>query len=247
VRLTQVREWEEESGLPAPSDTSLYIELGTVQQTSKTVAAWCFAADCDPSTMHSNTWTDQHGRSFPEVDEYRWAAVSEVLRNGTLVKAQEIFLERIGQIVATDAVGAATAATGTDCNPAAGGASGLIPAGGGRTFRGAPMPEGWYAVGEDMAVWQSDPPPGPLPLRSTDGERTHSGQLALRLSLPSLFSLSVCVCVCVCVSHACALCAAGSSSGDGTKQIVAAFDFDDCVRAPHSIFARSRCIHIVCM
>jgi hypothetical protein len=210
----QVREWNEESGLPAPSDTSLYIELGTVQQTSKTVAAWCFKGDCDPSTMHSNTWTDHHGRTFPEIDEYRWVSVSELLHSEILVKAQEVFLERIAQAVAADVSGAAPA-TGVDgavarsraapSNGASGGlgeigstrssgsVSGLMALEGGRMFRGATMPDGWYAVGEDMAVWQSDPPPGPLPLRSCGDSSGHErvGNLVV-----AAFDFDDCVAVC---------------------------------------------------
>ncbi len=208
----QVREWNQESGLPAPSDTSLYIELGTVHQTNKTVAAWCFKGDCDPSTMHSNTWTDQHGRSFPEIDEHRWMCISEVLRSGILVRAQEVFLERIAQVFAAEISGAASdrgmdgaaicsgmthtnGASGglgeIDSTYSNGGCSGLMAVQGGRMFRGAPMPDGWFAVGEDMAVWQSDPPPGPLPLR--DGE--NSGRVRTRQSVAA-FDFDDCVAVC---------------------------------------------------
>jgi hypothetical protein len=41
--------------------------------------------------------------------------------------------------------------------------------GGSDVYRGVRMPHGWRAVGEDIAIWQTnDPPPGPFPKAITD-------------------------------------------------------------------------------
>lgn len=66
------REFEEETGLKPAGP---FLQLGTVKQKSgKTVAAWAFEGDCDPSALKSNTftmeWPPHSGKKqeFPEVD-----------------------------------------------------------------------------------------------------------------------------------------------------------------------------------
>lgn len=67
-----MREFTEETGL-APRGP--FLMLGTVRHKSgKTVTAWAFRGDCDPSTLTSNTfsieWPPHSGqqRNFPEID-----------------------------------------------------------------------------------------------------------------------------------------------------------------------------------
>jgi predicted NUDIX family NTP pyrophosphohydrolase len=70
--VTAKREFEEETGL---KPNGPFFSLGSVKQKSgKLVSAWAFEGDCDPSTIHSNTftmeWPPRSGkqRSFPEID-----------------------------------------------------------------------------------------------------------------------------------------------------------------------------------
>lgn len=66
------REFHEETGLDPRGEL---LPLGTVRQKSgKTVTAWAFEGDCDPSTLKSNTfeikWPPKSNKmkKFPEVD-----------------------------------------------------------------------------------------------------------------------------------------------------------------------------------
>lgn len=66
------REFQEETGLLPLGD---FVSLGSVKHKSgKTVHAWAFAGDCDPSSLKSNTfemeWPPKSGRmaTFPEID-----------------------------------------------------------------------------------------------------------------------------------------------------------------------------------
>lgn len=66
------REFEEETGL-MPAGT--FLPLGQVKHKSgKTVLAWAFEGDCEPSSLRSNTfemeWPPRSGRTqtFPEID-----------------------------------------------------------------------------------------------------------------------------------------------------------------------------------
>lgn len=75
------REFQEETGLKAEGE---FLALGTVKQKSgKTVTAWAFRGDCDPSTLKSNTFTIEwppgsgHKRQFPEVDRAGFFSVEE--------------------------------------------------------------------------------------------------------------------------------------------------------------------------
>ena len=78
------REFQEETGL-VPAGP--FIELGSVRNKSgKTVHAWGFRGDCDPSAIRSNTfsveWPPRSGRmaEFPEVDRAQFFGVEEALR-----------------------------------------------------------------------------------------------------------------------------------------------------------------------
>src|ERR1700688_2364077 len=66
------REFQEETGFVPRGD---FLSLGSVKHKGgKTVRAWAFAANCDPSTLKSNTfemeWPPKSGRmtTFPEID-----------------------------------------------------------------------------------------------------------------------------------------------------------------------------------
>ena len=69
------REFEEETGFDAVSNDDHFLPLGAVKQKGgKTVHAWAFAGDCDPSRLVSNTfkvqWPPKSGKwqTYPEVD-----------------------------------------------------------------------------------------------------------------------------------------------------------------------------------
>jgi predicted NUDIX family NTP pyrophosphohydrolase len=75
------REFEEETGLAVPAGTP--IPLGEVRQSGgKRVVAWALAADVDPATIVSNTftmeWPPRSGRqaTFPEIDRAAWFDVA---------------------------------------------------------------------------------------------------------------------------------------------------------------------------
>lgn len=76
------REFEEETGL---RPVGPFQELGTVKHKSgKTVHAWAFRGDCDPSSLKSNTFTlewpprSERYVQFPEVDRAQFFTVEEV-------------------------------------------------------------------------------------------------------------------------------------------------------------------------
>jgi predicted NUDIX family NTP pyrophosphohydrolase len=75
------REFQEETSFAAAGP---FVELGTVRQKSgKTVTAWAFAGDCDPSQLVSNTceieWPPRSGKllKIPEIDRGRWFGLEE--------------------------------------------------------------------------------------------------------------------------------------------------------------------------
>jgi predicted NUDIX family NTP pyrophosphohydrolase len=70
--LTAQREFEEETGLKSAGP---FIPVKPVKQKGgKIVHAWAFEGDCDPATIHSNTftmeWPPHSGQQqdFPEID-----------------------------------------------------------------------------------------------------------------------------------------------------------------------------------
>ena len=75
------REFEEETGV---KPIGVFLPLGTVKHKSgKTVTAWAFEGDCDPSTIKSNTftmeWPPKSGRQqrFPEIDRAGFFSLAE--------------------------------------------------------------------------------------------------------------------------------------------------------------------------
>jgi predicted NUDIX family NTP pyrophosphohydrolase len=76
-RAVALREFEEETGHPAPRGE--LVALGEVRQRGgKLVTAWAAAGDLDPTAITSNTftleWPPRSGRrrEFPEVDRAGW-------------------------------------------------------------------------------------------------------------------------------------------------------------------------------
>jgi predicted NUDIX family NTP pyrophosphohydrolase len=72
-----LREFAEETGHAAPEGEA--IALGEIRQRSgKRVVAWAIAAELDPATVHSNTfsmeWPPRSGRQqeFAEIDRVAW-------------------------------------------------------------------------------------------------------------------------------------------------------------------------------
>lgn len=96
------REFWEETGLVPEGP---FHRLTTVKQSGgKIVIAWAFEGDCDPKTVHSNTFTLEwppnsgHLRTFPEVDRAAWFSLSEAKRH--IIRAQAAFLEELQTILA---------------------------------------------------------------------------------------------------------------------------------------------------
>lgn len=94
-----LREFHEETGLTPDGE---FIELTEIKQTGgKRVKAWAFAGDCDPSTIHSNTFLlefpPKSGKfqSFPEVDRADWFSIAAAKQH--IVKGQIALLEELEQ------------------------------------------------------------------------------------------------------------------------------------------------------
>jgi predicted NUDIX family NTP pyrophosphohydrolase len=94
-----LREFEEETGIRLEGDLE---PLGEVKQTGgKIVRAWTIERDCDPTRIHSNTfsleWPPKSGnvQEFPEVDRFEWFPIAEARQK--LVKAQATFLDRLAE------------------------------------------------------------------------------------------------------------------------------------------------------
>jgi predicted NUDIX family NTP pyrophosphohydrolase len=92
-----VREFEEELGFK-PSEP--FIELTPIKQKAgKTVRAWAFKGDCDPTQIKSNTfsmeWPPKSGKQaeFPEVDRAEFFKLEEA--KGKINPAQIPLLEEI--------------------------------------------------------------------------------------------------------------------------------------------------------
>jgi predicted NUDIX family NTP pyrophosphohydrolase len=97
------REFEEETGLPAPVGEAL--ALGELRQRSgKRIVAWAIEADLDASKLSSNTfsieWPRGSGRQreFPEIDRAEWC-VPEVARR-KLVRGQVGFVDELERALA---------------------------------------------------------------------------------------------------------------------------------------------------
>jgi len=99
------REFEEETGHPAPAGES--IALGEIRQKGgKLVEAWALEGDLDPATAHSNTfpfqWPPRSGRwiTIPEIDRVEWFLPDEARRR--IKETQIPFIDRL--LEALDAV-----------------------------------------------------------------------------------------------------------------------------------------------
>jgi predicted NUDIX family NTP pyrophosphohydrolase len=97
-----VREFEEELGVPPPTDAPR--DLGSTRQAGgKLVRAWAVEGDLDPTGARSNTftleWPPRSGvmRDFPEVDRAQWFALDEARRR--INPAQVVFLERLRRML----------------------------------------------------------------------------------------------------------------------------------------------------
>ena len=95
------REFEEETGFPAPADV---IALGELKQAGgKTVAGWSAEGDCDPAKLVSNLceieWPPRSGRKveIPEVDRAGWFSLDEAREK--ILPGQVAFLDRLSGAV----------------------------------------------------------------------------------------------------------------------------------------------------
>jgi predicted NUDIX family NTP pyrophosphohydrolase len=100
------REFQEETGLQVPAGPP--IPLGEVRQSGgKRVVAWALAADVDPTTIVSNTftieWPPRSGRqaTFPEIDRAAWFDVATARTK--LVRGQVPLLDALLAAVAAGA------------------------------------------------------------------------------------------------------------------------------------------------
>lgn len=95
------REFEEELGMPVPSDE--FVELGEVRQAGgKQVTAWAAVGTLDASMTVSNTfdleWPPRSGRTqqFPEVDRAAWFDLDTARTK--IIVAQREFLARLADL-----------------------------------------------------------------------------------------------------------------------------------------------------
>lgn len=91
------REFREETGIHPDGP---FIELSPIRQRGgKTVRAWAFEGDCDPSAIESEAfemeWPPNSGRmqEFPEIDEARFFELDEAKRK--INPAQVALLEEL--------------------------------------------------------------------------------------------------------------------------------------------------------
>ncbi len=95
---TACREFTEETSLTPQAP---FLELPEIKQSSKRVKAWAFEGDCDPTTVHSNTfeleWPPKSGKyqKFPEVDRAGWFLLEAAEKY--ILKAQVPLLESLRQ------------------------------------------------------------------------------------------------------------------------------------------------------
>jgi predicted NUDIX family NTP pyrophosphohydrolase len=91
------REFEEETGVPAPANA---VALGELKQAGgKIVIAWAAEGDCDPAKLVSNKceieWPPRSGRKMeiPEVDRAAWFSLGEAREK--ILPSQIPFLDRL--------------------------------------------------------------------------------------------------------------------------------------------------------
>jgi predicted NUDIX family NTP pyrophosphohydrolase len=94
------REFKEETGFDPHGP---FVTLGSVKQKSgKTIVAWAFEGDCDPSQLKSNTfqmeWPPRSGkqREFPEVDRAAFFTLEQAREK--IHPAEAPFLTRSAEI-----------------------------------------------------------------------------------------------------------------------------------------------------
>lgn len=92
------REFEEETGQPAPAGEAL--ALTPLRQASgKLVLAWALEGECDAARIRSNTfpleWPPRSGRvaQFPEIDRAAWFAMPEARLR--IIAGQRPFLDEL--------------------------------------------------------------------------------------------------------------------------------------------------------
>ena len=86
-----IREFEEETGWPAP--TADWVSLNeTVLRSRKVVVAWAVPADFDPATLDPGMFR-MHGRSYPEIDRVQW--MTPIVARTKLSEAQTAFVDRL--------------------------------------------------------------------------------------------------------------------------------------------------------
>jgi predicted NUDIX family NTP pyrophosphohydrolase len=95
------REFQEETGLVAAGEL---LSLGSVKHKSgKTVTAWAFAGDCDPTALKSNTfemeWPPKSGKraQFPEIDRAGFFTVERAKEK--MHPAEFEFLTRVEKLL----------------------------------------------------------------------------------------------------------------------------------------------------
>jgi predicted NUDIX family NTP pyrophosphohydrolase len=98
---TAKREFEEELGFEAQGE---FTKLEMVKQKGgKTVQAWVFEGNCDPASIHSNTfvmeWPPRSGkaREFPEIDRAEFFGIEEAKRR--INAAQTELLSELEQLL----------------------------------------------------------------------------------------------------------------------------------------------------
>ena len=96
-----IREFKEETGHDASQP---FQALGSIQQASgKTVTAWAFQGDCDPTTITSNLcqmeWPPRSGRRIevPEVDRAGWFTIQEA--GERILKGQAPLLKVLSDVL----------------------------------------------------------------------------------------------------------------------------------------------------
>jgi predicted NUDIX family NTP pyrophosphohydrolase len=98
---TAAREFEEETGWPAPSDG--WLALPQVRAANQVMTIWAVKAEYDPAAlqpgMFSMEWPPRSGRirEFPEIDRARWFSTSEARRK--LVGSQIALLEHLSRLL----------------------------------------------------------------------------------------------------------------------------------------------------
>lgn len=85
------REFEEETGWPAPIDG--WVSLGeTTLRSKKVVVAWAVEHDFDPATLQPGLF-EMRGRLYPEIDRVGWFSPDMAKRK--LNRAQAVFIDRL--------------------------------------------------------------------------------------------------------------------------------------------------------